>query len=318
MKKSVFAAFTAIVAAASLAACGASSTPDATTAVATTAAATKAATEAATDATTAAATEAAAETSAAASGNFRTLDEIKQSGTVKIGVFSDKAPFGYVDDKGEYQGYDVYYAHRIADDLGVNVEFTSLDPASRVEYVATCKVDIVLANFTVTPERKEQVDFALPYMKVALGVVSPDNAVISSVDELKDKTLIVAKGTTAETYFEKNYPEVKLQKYDAYADAYNALLDGRGDAFSTDNTEVIAWAKANPGFTVGIETLGDYDTIAAAVAKGNSTVLDFLNDEIKTLGEENFFHKDYDETLKAVFGEDTNPDSMVVEGGVVD
>ena len=285
MKKSVFAAFTAIVAAASLAACGASSTPDATTAAATTAAAT----EAATDATTAAATEA-AETSAAASGNFRTLDEIKQSGTVKIGVFSDKAPFGYVDDKGEYQGYDVYYAHRIADDLGVNVEFTSLDPASRVEYVATGKVDIVLANFTVTPERKEQVDFALPYMKVALGVVSPDSAVISSIDELKDKTLIVAKGTTAETYFEKNYPEVKLQKYDAYADAYNALLDGRGDAFSTDNTEVIAWAKANPGFTVGIETLG----------------------------EENFFHKDYDETLKAVFGEDTNPDSMVVEGGVVD
>ena len=111
---------------------------------------------------------------------------------------------------------------------------------------------------------------------------------------------------------------MKLQKYDAYADAYNALLDGRGDAFSTDNTEVIAWAKANPGFTVGIETLGDYDTIAAAVAKGNSTVLDFLNDEIKTLGEENFFHKDYDETLKSVFGEDTNPDSMVVEGGVVD
>ena len=311
MKKSVFAAFTAIVAAASLAACGASSTPDATTAAA------KAATEAATDTTTPAATEA-AETSAAASGNFRTLDEIKQSGTVKIGVFSDKAPFGYVDDKGEYQGYDVYYAHRIADDLGVNVEFTSLDPASRVEYVATGKVDIVLANFTVTPERKEQVDFALPYMKVALGVVSPDSAVISSIDELKDKTLIVAKGTTAETYFEKNYPEVKLQKYDAYADAYNALLDGRGDAFSTDNTEVIAWAKANPGFTVGIETLGDYDTIAAAVAKGNSTVLDFLNDEIKTLGEENFFHKDYDETLKAVFGEDTSPDSMVVEGGVVD
>ena len=311
MKKSVFAAFTAIVAAASLAACGASSTPDATTAAA------KAATEAATDTTTPAATEA-AETSAAVSGNFRTLDEIKQSGTVKIGVFSDKAPFGYVDDKGEYQGYDVYYAHRIADDLGVNVEFTSLDPASRVEYVATGKVDIVLANFTVTPERKEQVDFALPYMKVALGVVSPDSAVISSIDELKDKTLIVAKGTTAETYFEKNYPEVKLQKYDAYADAYNALLDGRGDAFSTDNTEVIAWAKANPGFTVGIETLGDYDTIAAAVAKGNSTVLDFLNDEIKTIGEDNFFHKDYDETLKAVFGEDTNPDSIVVEGGVVD
>lgn len=313
MKKSIFAALTVFAAAASLTACGSSGSTGTTAAAeaATTAAAaeTEAATEAGTDA---------AEETTAAAGTFRTLDEIKESGTVKIGVFSDKAPFGYVDDQGEYQGYDVYYAHRIGEDLGVDVEFTSLDPASRVEYVATGKVDIVLANFTVTPERAEQVDFALPYMKVALGVVSPDGAVISSVDELAGKTLIVAKGTTAETYFEKNYPDVKLQKYDAYADAYNALLDGRGDAFSTDNTEVIAWAKANPGFTVGIETLGDYDTIAAAVAKGNSTLLDFLNDEIATLGEEQFFHKDYDETLKAVYGEDTNPDSMVVESGVVE
>ncbi len=312
MKKSIFAALTVFAAAASLTACGSSgstSTTAAAEAATTAAAETEADTEAGTDA---------AEETTAAAGTFRTLDEIKESGTVKIGVFSDKAPFGYVDDQGEYQGYDVYYAHRIGEDLGVDVEFTSLDPASRVEYVATGKVDIVLANFTVTPERAEQVDFALPYMKVALGVVSPDGAVISSVDELAGKTLIVAKGTTAETYFEKNYPDVKLQKYDAYADAYNALLDGRGDAFSTDNTEVIAWAKANPGFTVGIETLGDYDTIAAAVAKGNSTLLDFLNDEIATLGEEQFFHKDYDETLKAVYGEDTNPDSMVVESGVVE
>jgi len=217
--------------------------------------------------------------------------------------------------KGVNQGYDVYYAHRIADDLGVKVEFTSLDPASRVEYVSTGKVDITLANFTVTKERAEKVDFALPYMKVALGIVSPDNAVIKSVDELKGKTLIIAKGTTAETYFEANHPEVKLQKYDAYADAYNALLDGRGDAFSTDNTEVIAWAKSNPGFTVGVETLGDYDTIAAAVAKGNESLLNFLNEEIETLGKEQFFHKDYQETLEPVFGSDTDPDSIVVEGG---
>ncbi len=315
MKKNIFAALTVFAAAAALTACGSSNTTSTTAAAAD--AATTAAAEEAADTATEAATEA-AEESTAADGTFRTLDEIKASGTVKIGVFSDKAPFGYVDDQGEYQGYDVYYAHRIGEDLGVDVEFTSLDPASRVEYVATGKVDIVLANFTVTPERAEQVDFALPYMKVALGVVSPDGAVINSVEELAGKTLIVAKGTTAETYFEKNYPDVKLQKYDAYADAYNALLDGRGDAFSTDNTEVIAWAKANPGFTVGIETLGDYDTIAAAVAKGNSTLLDFLNDEIATLGEEQFFHKDYEATLKAVYGEDTNPDSMVVEAGVVE
>ena len=249
---------------------------------------------------------------------YRTVDEIKQSGKVIIGVFSDKAPFGYVDENGSYQGYDVSFAERIAKDLGVDVEYVSTDPASRVEYAATGKVDIILANFTVTEERAEKVDFALPYMKVKLGVVSPDTAVVRSIDDLKDKTLIVVKGTTAETYFEKNEPDVKLQKYDEYADAYNALLQGRGDAFSTDNTEVLAWALVNPGYTVGIDALGNADTIAPAVQKGNTSLLNWLNDEIKSLGNENFFHADYDATLASVYGAAANPDSLVVEGGVVD
>ena len=250
--------------------------------------------------------------------SYRTVDEIKESGKVVIGVFSDKAPFGYVDENGKYQGYDVYFAERIGKDLGVDIEYVSTDPASRVEYAATGKVDIVHANFTVTDERAEKVDFALPYMKVKLGVVSPDSAVVKSIDDLKDKTLIVVKGTTAETYFEKNEPDVKLQKYDEYADAYNALLQGRGDAFSTDNTEVLAWAIVNPGYTVGIDALGNADTIAPAVQKGNASLLNWLNDEIKALGEENFFHADYDATLASVYGSAANPDNLVVEGGVVD
>lgn len=252
------------------------------------------------------------------SASFRTLDEIKESGKIVIGVFSDKAPFGYVDENGEYQGYDVYFAERIGKNLGVEVEYVSTDPASRVEYAATGKVDIILANFTVTEERAQQVDFALPYMKVMLGVVSPDDSLITDVEQLDGKTLIVVKGTTAETYFEKEHPDVTLQKYDEYADAYNALLDGRGDAFSTDNTEVLAWALSNPGFTVGIDALGNADTIAPAVQKGNTTLLDWLNDEIEALGEENFFHADYAATLAEVYGDAADPDLLVVEGGKVE
>ena len=262
-------------------------------------------------------TEAQAPAQEASVAKARTVQEIKDSGVIRIGVFTDKAPFGYIDENGKNQGYDVYFTDRLAKDLGVQVEYISLDPASRVEYAETGKVDIVAANFTVTPERAEKVDFSLPYMKVSLGVVSPDGAVIKSVEELKDKTLIVSKGTTAEYYFSKNHPEVKLQKYDSYADAYNALLDGRGDAFSTDNTEVLAWAKSNPGFTVGIESLGDVDTIAVAVQKGNTDLLDWINNEIKELGKENFFHEAYKATLEPIYGDSADPDSIVVEGGEV-
>ena len=257
------------------------------------------------------------DTGGAPASSFRTVEDIKASGKVIVGVFSDKAPFGYVDEYGTYQGYDVYFAERIGQDLGVQVEYISTDPASRVEYAATGKVDIILANFTVTEERAQQVDFALPYMKVMLGVVSPESKLITSVDQLEGKTLIVVKGTTAETYFEKNHPEVKLQKYDEYADAYNALIDGRGDAFSTDNTEVLAWALVNPGFAVGIDALGNMDTIAPAVQKGNTSLLEWLNNEIQTLGQEQFFHAAYEATLAPVYGEAANPDALVVEGGVL-
>ena len=245
----------------------------------------------------------------------RTLDQIKKSGELKVAVFSDKAPFGYVDKDGKYAGYDIVFAERLAKDLGVKVKYTSVDPAARVDVLTSNKVDITLANFTVTDERKEKVDFAKPYMKVALGVVSPENAEITDVSQLKGKTLIIAKGTTAESYFEKNEPDVKLQKYDQYADAYNALLDGRGDAFSTDNTEVLAWAKSNKGFKVGITKLGDEDTIAPAVQKGNTELLNWINDEIVKLGKENFFHKDYEKTLEPVYGDEVDPDDIVVEGG---
>ena len=160
----------------------------------------------------------------------RTLEEIKEDGSIKIGVFSDKNPFGYVDANGEVKGYDVYFAKRIAKDLLGSedaVEFVYVEAANRVEYLQSGKVDIILANFTVTEERAEKVDFALPYMKVALGVVSPEEALITDVEQLNGKTLIVVKGTTAEAYFGENHPEIKLLKFDEYQEAYKYIENNK-------------------------------------------------------------------------------------------
>ena len=248
---------------------------------------------------------------------YRTLDEIKADGKINIGVFSDKNPFGYVDENGEYQGYDVYFAERIGKDLGVEINYVSTEAASRVEYLETGKVDIVLANFTVTEERAQKVDFALPYMNVALGVVSHEDNVIESLDQIgPDDQVIVISGTTAETYLEKNNPEIKLQKFDTYATAKTSFENGTGVAWANDNTEVIAYSIENEGYVVGIPSLGSQDTIAPAVSKGNTTLLDWLNEEIKTLGSENFFHADYEATLLDTYGKDYE-ETLVVEGGVV-
>lgn len=249
------------------------------------------------------------------------IQKIKESGKVRIGVFSDKAPFGYIDENGRPQGYDVYFGKRIAKDLLGDenaVEFVSVEAASRVEFLETNKIDILLANFTVTDERKEKVDFALPYMKVALGIASPNSNPITSIDQLKGKKLIVNKGTTAETYFMKNYPEIELLKYDENTEAFNALLDKRGDAIAHDNTLLYAWVKKHKGFSTSMDSLGQIDTIAPAVKKGDKELLDWINQEIEKLGEENFFHNAYKSTLLPFYGDIVDPESIVVEGGKVD
>ncbi|QAA33089.1 cysteine ABC transporter substrate-binding protein [Clostridium manihotivorum] len=246
------------------------------------------------------------------------LEDIKKRGKIRIGVFSDKPPFGYVDSNGKNQGFDVEIAKRFAKDLlgdESKVEFVLVEAAARVSVLESNKVDITMANFTVTDERKQKVDFANPYMKVSLGIVSPDGALITSVDQLKGKKLIVNKGTTAEAYFMKNYPNIELLKYDQNTETFEALKDGRGAALAHDNTEVLAWAKNNKGFTVGVPTLGSQDTIAPAVKKGNKELLDWINKELENLGKENFIHKAYEDTLKPVYGDSVSPDNLVIEGG---
>ena len=66
------------------------------------------------------------------------------------------------------------------------------------------------------------------------------------------------------------------------------------------------------------QSLGQIDTIAPAVAKGNTSLLEWINGEIESLAGENFFHKDYEETLAPVYGDAADPEALVVEGGKVD
>lgn len=234
------------------------------------------------------------------------ITQIKEKGIIRIGVFGDKPPFGYVDANGKNQGFDVEIAKEIANDLlgsPDKVEFVLTEAANRVEYLKSNKVDLILANFTKTPERAEVVDFAEPYMNVALGIVSPKNAPITDVKQLEGKTLLVNKGTTADAYFTKNHPEIQLLKFDQNTETFDALKDGRGIALAHDNALVWAWAKENTAFDVAIGNIGPAEQIAPAVKKDNKELLDFINQEIRQFKTNGKLKAAYEKTLVPVYGE---------------
>lgn len=260
--------------------------------------------------------DAANASAASAAASDDALAKIKERGVIRIGVFGDKPPFGYVDTNGQSQGFDIEIAKYLSTDLFGSpdkVEFVLTEAANRVEYVKSGKVDLILANFTQTPERAEVVDFASPYMNVALGVVSPAGAPVTDVSQLEGKTLLVNKGTTADAYFSKNHPNITLLKFDQNTETFDALKDGRGVALAHDNALLWAWAKENPGFEVAIGNIGPAEYIAPAVRKGNQSLLDWVNSEIAAIKQDGRLVAAYEKTLRPVYGDKVKPEDLLAK-----
>lgn len=253
-------------------------------------------------------------TSASRWSNQNSVSQIKKRGYLRVAVFGDLPPYGWVNSSGKRVGYDVYLAHRMAKDLGVKIRFIQVNANNRVDTLNSNKADIVLANFTVTPERKEVVDFAKPYMKVSVGVISPKKAPITSAAQLKGKKLIVTKGTTAENYFTQQ-KGVNLLKFDSKTQQFNALKNGRGSALADDNSYLYAWVKQNPNYTVGIKSIGPRQYVSPAVKKGNRSLLKWTNQEITKLNRQSFFVKDYNKELRPYFGKDIKPTDIILKQG---
>lgn len=256
--------------------------------------------------------------SGAAQAEDGSLAKIKARDKLIVGVFTDKPPFGYVDEKDNYVGFDTDLGRRFAKDLlgdENKVEFVAVEPASRIPFLQSDKVDLILANMTVTPERRQVVDFTNPNLKVAVQVLVPEGSDAKKLDDLASKRLIVTTGTTADIWLTRNHPDWKVLKFEKNTESLQALAQGRGDAYAQDNLVLFSWAKENPGYRVLPEKLGSEDPIAPAVKKGNIELRDWVNDRLAKLGEEKYLLKLYDQYVRDKLSADTDPNDVIVEGG---
>ena len=114
------------------------------------------------------------------------LEDIKSSGVLRVAAFDSNPPFGFVDEKTrQITGLDVDYAQALAEKLGVKLEIVPTNPANRVPLLTSNKVDLVLANFTITEERATLIDFSIPYFASGQQFLAK-KGVLSSPEQLND------------------------------------------------------------------------------------------------------------------------------------
>lgn len=197
--------------------------------------------------------------SASNSDNPSDVQEIIDRGTLKVGVKNITKGFGYEDPAtGEYSGLEISLAKKLAESLGVEVEFTPVTAATRTALLDSGDIDCVIATFTITDERKNSWDFTTPYYTDHVGVLVENSSGIKNLADLKDKTVGVSSGSTSakslveamikagvisgDGYDAKTFDPatwttgVKFKQYDDYPAISTALSAGDVDAFCVDKS----------------------------------------------------------------------------------
>ncbi len=180
-------------------------------------------------------------------------DEIMQRGTIKVGINIDSKPFGFVDEKGEIQGYDADLARYIAHYLVKSpnaVKFVPVTPANRMLKASTGEVDIVIATMTITPQRQEILDFSIPYDSAGQALLVKTGSRITSINDLAGQNVGVIFGTTAEKNMQNLVPSANILGFKTYHDAYEALKSGAINAITSDDTILSGFALEDKSVTL--------------------------------------------------------------------
>lgn len=167
------------------------------------------------------------------------LADIEKSGEIKIAVFDSNPPFGFVDEKTkQIVGLDVDYANAIGKALDVKVKLVPTNPANRIPILSSQKADLIVANFTVTEDRAQVVDFSVAYFATGQKFIAK-KGVLKTPDDLKNLRIGADKGTVMEITLREQYPSAKVISYDDTPFAFAALRNGVVQAITQDDAKLV-------------------------------------------------------------------------------
>lgn len=210
-----------------------------------------------------------------------------QGGKLTIGISFDQPGLG-LKDGDSYTGFDVDTATYVAQALGVpkeNITWKEADPADRESLITSGQVDLVFSTYSITEDRKQQVDFAGPYFVAHQSLLVRRNEEdISSPETLNGRTLCSVTGTTSSTYIKDHYKgKINLKEFPKFSDCVDALATSQVDAVTTDDV-ILAGFAAEPKYQGKLRLIGKGFTdenYGVGIKKGDSAMVTKVNDALK-------------------------------------
>jgi len=217
-------------------------------------------------------------------------------GTLKMGTNAEFPPFEFVEG-GKFAGIDVELAEEIAKELGMKLKIENMAFESLIDAVSSGKVDFVAAGMTIRPDREENADFTMTYYNaIQTIIIKEDNSNIETKDDLEGKRIGVQTGTTGQ-YLAEEIKDAEVGKYNNGLEAVMDLKNGKIDAVIIDNFPAKTYADKNPELKL-IEGQFEEEQYAMAVKKGNTELLEKINNALQKLIDNGTYQKIVDKYSK--------------------
>lgn len=235
-----------------------------------------------------------------------TMANIVSKGSITIGVKYDVPLMGLYDPVTQkVDGFDIAIGKEIAKDMGLKenqVKFIEAVTANRIPFLTEDKADLMISTFTITDERKQQIDFSRPYYVAGQSImVKSDNTTIKKVDDLAGKNVCAQSGSTSEAAIKQMVPTATVLPLQVISACVQAMKDGRVDAVSTDDIQLAGFAIADKSLKMvgGQFTVEPY---GIGIKKGKSDLTKYVNDELTKMLQDGRWEKIYTQYLGQVPG----------------
>jgi ABC-type amino acid transport substrate-binding protein len=205
------------------------------------------------------------------------LQDIISAGEITVGIALTGEPIGFRDGQNNPVGYDVDFAQRLADTLGVELNIVEVTGANRIPMLESGQIDLIVANITATLERAKSIDFSFPYLRTGIKLLVADGSDIDAIEDLNGRSVVVGRGTTGEQMVQRMAPEAEIVYVDVFApDGLLLLRQGRAEA-AIEDSSLVDYAAAQYPELEAVGELLTSDPIAVGVRKGEPNMLRWVD-----------------------------------------